>query len=408
MNVIVRVPGRVEIEHVAHAFYVEAARCDVRCDENIDLALLEPVEFLQAIRLIHVPVDFATPEAMALQALVELAHRRLAVGKDDRGFDLVVIEQPAQRLALLAALHWNLESGNVFIRRRRAADLDPLGIIEEFLRQLLDRGRHRRREKHRLPRFGQFRTDELDVGNETHVEHAVRFVYNQQFAPIQQDLAPLEQIHQAARRRNQHIDAFVQRLDLIAHLHAADQQGELEIVILAVFFEVFGDLGCQFASRCQDQRTRHQRPAAAAGHDVDHGQHETRRLARTRLGNTDDVLHHQHRRDGLALDVGRLGIAGFAYCPEQVFGKAEIGKSHVVRNCPWNMGRREIAHAQHRLAPPFAGNAVKVKKTALVALQRSPPTATRRLKWEILHFAPALDISRSRSTQSLPSSLRST
>ena len=255
---------------------------------------------------------------MALQTLVELAHRGLAIGEDDRRFDLVVAEQPAQGLALLALLHGDLESGDILVRRRRTADFDTLGILEEFLRKLFDRRRHRRREQHRLAAFGQLVADEFDVGDEPHVEHPVRFVDDQKFAAVEQDLPTLEQVHEAARRGNQHVDALVQGLDLVAHLHAADKQRELEVMVLAVFLEILGHLRSQFACRREDQRARHQGAAATAGHDIDHGQDEARRLAGSGLRDTDDVLHHQDGRDGLGLDRRRLGIAGVGDGFEQV------------------------------------------------------------------------------------------
>jgi hypothetical protein len=81
--------------------------------------------------------------------------------------------------------------------------------------------------------------------------------------PGQQDLAALEQVHQPARGGDQHVDAFVERLDLVAHLHAADQQRHLEVVVLAVLLEVLGDLLRQLAGRLEDQRARHARAATA-------------------------------------------------------------------------------------------------------------------------------------------------
>src|SRR5213075_1075356 len=54
---------------------------------------------------------------------------------------------------------------------RRPGDLDPLGIIEEFRGELLDRRGHGRGEQQGLARLGQFRTNFLDVGDEAHVEH---------------------------------------------------------------------------------------------------------------------------------------------------------------------------------------------------------------------------------------------
>ena len=178
----------------------------------------------------------------------------------------------------------------------------------------------------------QLFADELDVGNEPHVEHPIGFVDDEEFAPCEQDLAPLEQVHQPARGGDQHVNAVIERFDLVAHLHAADQQSHLEIVVLAVLFEVLGDLNREFAGGLKDQGTRHSRAAAAGGEDIDHRQHETGRLAGARLSNRDHVLHHQDLRDRLRLDGCRLAIASSLDCLQQFVGKAEIGKIHIDGN----------------------------------------------------------------------------
>ena len=174
----------------------------------------------------------------------------------------------------------------------------------------------------------QLRADFLDVGDEAHVEHAVGFVDDQQVAAVEHDLAAAEQVHQPARRGDQHVDALFERLHLVAHLHAADQQRHRERVIFAVFLEILGDLHRQLAGRLEDQRARHPRAAAALVQDVDHRQHEAGGLAGAGLGDADEVLAHQHRRDRRALDRGRLVIAAVVDGAEQFVGKAEIGKSH--------------------------------------------------------------------------------
>src|SRR3546814_10691487 len=94
-------PGSVEIEDVADALDVEPARGDVGGDEDVDLTALEQIEFGEPLRLFHVAVDLAGLETRALEALVQLAHGRLAVAEDDRGADLVLAQQIAQPPALV-------------------------------------------------------------------------------------------------------------------------------------------------------------------------------------------------------------------------------------------------------------------------------------------------------------------
>ena len=313
MDIIVRMPGRVEIEDVADALDIKAARSHVRCDQDIDRTVAESLQFRDTRRLVNVPVNLAGLVSVALQALVEFAHGRLAIAEDDGALHLLPVEEGAQRFALLARIHLHQMLRDIGRSGRRARDLDRLGIAEEAIRQFLDDGRHGGREEQRLPLRGQFGADMLNVGNEPHVEHAVRFVDHQHVAAIEQDLAPLEQVHQAAGRGDQHVDALFQRLDLIAHLDAANQQSHRKLVIFAVFLEILGHLRRQLARRLQNQAARHQRAGAAMGQYVDHRQHETGGLARAGLRDADNILHHQHRRNRLRLDGCRRVVTGFGH-----------------------------------------------------------------------------------------------
>jgi hypothetical protein len=108
-------------------------------------------------------------------------------------------------------------------------------------------------------------------------------------------------------RRDQHVDALFERLDLVAHADAADQQRHRELVILAVFLEILGDLSGEFAGRLQDERARHAGAAAAFAQYVDHREDERGGLAGAGLGDADQILPIS--TDGIAcrwIGVGSL------------------------------------------------------------------------------------------------------
>ena len=62
-------------------------------------------------------------------------------------------------------------------------NLDADGIAQELPRKTCHRGSHRRGKKHGLPRAGRSRRDELDVVDESHVEHAIGFIEHQHLEP---------------------------------------------------------------------------------------------------------------------------------------------------------------------------------------------------------------------------------
>ena len=146
---------------------------------------------------------------------------------------------------------------------RGLGHLDAHRIVQEGVGDALDFRRHGRREEQCLPRERHQLADALDVGDEAHVEHAVGFVDDEQFAAGEQQLAALGMVEQAAGRRDQHIDAAQQLGVLVVERDAADDQRDVEFVVLAVLLETLGDLRGEFARRLENERARHARAGAA-------------------------------------------------------------------------------------------------------------------------------------------------
>ncbi|RDJ94315.1 PAS domain S-box protein, partial [Lacticaseibacillus rhamnosus] len=74
----------------------DAARGDVRGDQDIDRPGLEPVQFGDARGLVHVAVDLAGRETVLLQALGQFADRGLAIAEHDRRADVVGPQEGAR------------------------------------------------------------------------------------------------------------------------------------------------------------------------------------------------------------------------------------------------------------------------------------------------------------------------
>ena len=254
-------------------------------------------------------------------------HFALAVAEDDRVLQAVGrADQAAQHVALVVRLVAGFDQ-----KLRRGGDsgggtrnFDADGIAEELLGDAPDFRRHGRGEEQGLARERHQLADALDVGNETHVEHAVGLVDDEKLDAGEQQPAALEMVEQAARRGDQHVDAARQLDVLIVERDAADQQRDVELAVGAVFDEAFLDLGREFAGRLEDQRARHARARAAL---LEHGQHrqrEGRRLAGAGLGDAEHVAPREHVGDGLILDRGGSLVTGRRNGGENFFGQAEM------------------------------------------------------------------------------------
>ena len=205
-------------------------------------------------------------------------------------------------------------------------------VLQEAVGELLDFRRHGGREEQRLAGEGDQLGDALDIRDEAHVEHAVGLVDDEDLDAGHQQLAALAMVEQAAGRGDQHVGAAIELAVLVVERHAADQQRDVELVVLAVLLEVLGDLRGEFARRLEDQRARHARPGAALFEQRQHRQHEGGGLAGAGLGDAEDVAALQGGRDGARLDRRRDRVAGVGDGGEYFLAQAKVRKS----------GQREI------------------------------------------------------------------
>jgi hypothetical protein len=135
-------------------------------------------------------------------------------------------------------------------------------------------------------------------------------------------------VEQAAGRCDQHVNAAHQLGVLFVEGHAADDEGDIQFLADAVFVEIFLNLGCEFARRFEDQRTRHAGPRAASLEHRDHRQRESRGLAGAGLRNTEHVTPGEHVRNGFGLNRSWGGVTGGLNGGQNFVGQAELGKGH--------------------------------------------------------------------------------
>ncbi len=100
----------------------------------------------------------------------------------------------------------------------------------------------------------QHRDDAANVGQEAHVEHAIRLVEHEDLDVTKIDGALLRMIEQPARCRDDDVDAAPQLVDLRIDADAAVDHGGLERHVLAVVLDALGDLRRELARRRQNQR----------------------------------------------------------------------------------------------------------------------------------------------------------
>src|SRR5690625_1326518 len=140
--------------------------------------------------------------------------------------------------------------------RRFGSDGDRCRIIEKTLCQRCDTLRHRRREEKGLTLGGKLRENSFHIVNETHVEHSVGFVEDEDFQFAQVDLLLLKEVEEPSRCGDEDIGTGFERADLRSLSDAAVNDGVAQWEMFSVFGKILCDLACEFAGRCQNQGAR--------------------------------------------------------------------------------------------------------------------------------------------------------
>ncbi len=111
--------------------------------------------------------------------------------------------------------------GYGFGRRTANADFHQLGIPQDPRGEAFDLWRKRGREKESLSIGGNFFNDLPNLRQKSHVEHPIDFIEHENVYIAEMERALLEMIEQAARRRDDNIDATFQIFLLFAVTDAA-------------------------------------------------------------------------------------------------------------------------------------------------------------------------------------------
>ena len=216
-----------------------------------------------------------------------------------------------------------------FGRRIHRSDADLHGVVQQAAGEPLNLWREGRREHQVLTLLWQLAENLLDVIDEPHVQHAVRFIENQCVDLIKLDGVLLKQIQQTARCCHQNFDAATQFQHLRTDLHATENDGGAQVQILAISLDAFMHLGCQFAGRCQHQSACLIGASTRAfGKALQQWQGETGGLAGACLRRGHDVMPLQNQGNGLFLDWSWLGIFLFEYSFQQGWTQPQIVKTH--------------------------------------------------------------------------------
>ena len=334
MHVVFGHIGQLVVHHVGQHVDVDATRGDVRGHQHLQVAGLELAQGLGAGALALVAVDGHGRDALLFQVLDQAVGTVLHAREHQHLMPVVGLDQVGQQVFLLLATDRVHLLGNGLGRGIATGDLDHLRGVQQAVGQSLDLVRERGREQQALLLGRENGQHALDVMHKAHVQHAVGLVQHEELDLAQVEVALLMVVQQAAGRGDQDVDAIAQARQLRAHAHATEHDHGLDGQVLAVDAHAFFDLGGQFTRGGQNQgadgalalRGRGRRGAQL----VQQRQGETGGLASAGLCASQQVAASDDRRDGLGLNGGGGGIAGFGDGFQQRLDEPQTFKRHEI------------------------------------------------------------------------------
>ena len=121
--------------------------------------------------------------------------------------------------------------------------------MEKGFCKLLDRFWHGCGKKQGLPCIRCSRHNKINIVNEAHIQHLIRFVEDDGGKMAQVDGAALHMVNETTRRGDDDLRAFAQTAQLAFHILAAVNRQSLNGCKLRQMIEFLCDLHSQFTSR---------------------------------------------------------------------------------------------------------------------------------------------------------------
>ena len=222
VDVAFRNVRQVEVDDVADAFDVDAARGDVGGDQRAQASRAEGGERAFALILRFVAVDRLGGEAGLEERAHDLVGAALGAGEHEGALDRRLSQDFHQQRRLAGAIDMDRLLHDAFHGGGGGSDRDADRVVQHLVCQLGDFPRHGRGEEQRLALGRQLGDDPADVVDEAHVEHAVGFVEHEHLDAIEMDGTVLHEVEQPAGGGDQDVDAVRERADLAIDRHAAD------------------------------------------------------------------------------------------------------------------------------------------------------------------------------------------
>ena len=164
--------------------------------------------------------------------------------------------------------------------------------------------------------------DLLDVGQESHVEHPIRFIQDEELDLVELGVRPAEMVEEPPGGRDDDVHAAAERVLLRSHADATKDRRARDRRVHAQLGECLRDLRRELARGREHQRARD--AARLAERVLDDREEEGDGLAAAGCGACEDVPALEGRWNGVGLNGSRAREAQFL---------ERLGERGIEREC---------------------------------------------------------------------------
>src|SRR6267142_2233880 len=241
-------------------------------------------------------------ESLAIQALGNSFGSALGPCKH-QALSRFLGQQPLQHLLLSVQGYFERLYAYIFRWLRCRAEGQPHRVAQVILHDAHHVAFHRCGKTHRLAFFWKNRHDAPDRGKKSHVQHAVRFIEDEDAQCVEMKKSAVEVVFEPPRSRHNQPRSLANGLELRTFGQSANDQRRGQQLLAAKRIELLHHLHGQFARWHKNQRRNSRR--LILEQFFDHRDQERQRLARPRLRRRQHIFTFQRLRDRRRLHGSR-------------------------------------------------------------------------------------------------------
>ena len=253
MDIILHILRDIVIEDGGDIIDINAARGDIRRNQNIDEASAKAVHDLGAFSLLHISVQTPRLIAACMELFDKLVDLLFGIAENNGTARIIDVEQAAQDLSFFPDGHFVIGLLNIRYRQLFPRDFDQFWICLVLFCNPHDFRRHRGGKENGLPLLGDVLENRFDILAEAHAEHLIGLVKDDHLEMIKLKCAAPHMVHHTPRRAHDDLSPTAQSGELpLDRLAAIDRHDLDKWLVFGKFSDFIAGLYGELARGAED------------------------------------------------------------------------------------------------------------------------------------------------------------